>query len=117
MKTTKNAKTANATTQEKVAGKYRPNTSIAKLFLALRDGKARTEAQLQVIAGKKADVKNRLYHLGAYGKETKQWEVKSDNGKFKLIIMKKRGMVKAKKVAKVAKPAPKAEAKPVTNVA
>lgn len=71
-----------------VAGAFRPETAVAKIYEALTE-KPRTWKDLKKLAGK-ADVRARVYRLRAAGKKTKPgWKIDIGEDKVRLLTGKK----------------------------
>ena len=69
-----------------VAGLYRPNSTMARLFKALSDGKGHTLAGLKNCASKKGvDLNHRLYWIGRHGAQKRAWKIVKENGVVKML--------------------------------
>jgi hypothetical protein len=84
----------------KVAGIYQHDSAMGQLTLALSDEKPKTEQQLKK-AAQGADLKQRLFYIGAHGKEKKLWVLtkKDDKVQLKLTAAGKKALASNKKTA------------------
>ena len=87
--TKKTAKTAEAKGGELVLGRFRPDTDLAKMILVLKDGKARTPAEIQKVV--KASVAGNIatgkfMALKRFAAKSKLFTIEKVEGKIQLQL-------------------------------